>query len=583
MSNSTLKNVSINIVKSLGFAFVLLLLLLSRPHAFSSNKENFYDKDNLNPGVPAPNTKVPLINGAVFDQLQATVVNDVASIIPPCAGSVSNIANLVDSNFNNFSNISITGIGCNAILCVKDANDTYVAGTYAGFRIGTEGLLQVSLGASVQIRTYDNGTLRETYNAVNSLVSINSNLLNADGTATIGFITSSPFDEIRIEYTSLIGLLSYYRVYNAVIQQFSAPSSTDFECNTKTDWSNLHFPVAISAANTGFLTGLCVGCSISNIDNVISESTSDFVSLSMVAGIGNKGAIAVKDVITNYTAGTFAGFKVSSAGLLQASIGATVDIVTYLDGVEQEIYPAVTSSVGVNSSLVDGNGNAMLGFVTTKDFDEIKIEYTSLLNVLFTSQIYGAVVEKFCDGDALACNTETRLVNPDFPVIISNINTGVEGALNIGTSVNNAENLISESETDFATLNLAAGVLNSNVAIAVQNVLESYPIGTYAGFNIATSSLLNVDLLGGFSIKTYNNGVEAETYSGQSILATVGSSLLTRSNRYSIGVVATEEYDEIRLIASNPIAGVNLGTITVYNAFLKKFVRNQLNVMPLTI
>ncbi|WP_026707070.1 Ig-like domain-containing protein, partial [Flavobacterium frigidarium] len=570
MSNSTLKNVSINIVKSLGFAFVLLLLL-SGPQVFGSTNKKNYDKYRLNPGIPVPNTKVPLVNNTVFDQLQATVLNDVGSLTPLCLGQVEDIGNLVDSNFNNFSNISITGIGCNAILSVKDANDTYVAGTYAGFRIGTEGLLRVSLGASVQIRTYDNGTLRETYNAVNSLVSINSNLLNADGTATIGFITSSPFDEIRIEYTSLLlDVLSNYRVYNAIIQQFSAPSSTDFECNTKTDWSNPDFPVAISAANTGFLTGICVGCSISNIDNVISESTSDFASLSMVAGIGNKGAVAVKDVITNYTAGTFAGFKVSSAGLLQASIGATVDIVTYLDGVEQETYPAITSSIGINSSLIDGNGNAILGFVTTKEFDEIKIEYTSLLNVLFSSQIYGAVVEKFCDGDDLACNTETSLINPDFPVVISNENTGVGGVLNIGSSVNNAENLISESETDFATLNLAAGVLNSNVAIAVQNVLGSYPVGTYAGFNIATSSLLNVGLLGGFSIKTYNNGNEAETFSGQSILATVGSSLLTGSNRYSIGVVATEEFDEIRLIAGNPIAGVNLGTINVYNAFVKR-------------
>ena len=179
MSNSTLKNVSINIVKSFGFAFVLLLLLLSGPNAFSSNKKNLYDKDNLNPGVPALNTKVPLINGAVFDQLQATVVNDVGSLTPVCLGQVEDIENLIDNDLTTFSNISITGIGCNAILSVKDANDTYVAGTYAGFRIGTEGLLQASLGASVKIRTYQGGVLRETYNAVNSIVSINSNLLNA--------------------------------------------------------------------------------------------------------------------------------------------------------------------------------------------------------------------------------------------------------------------------------------------------------------------------------------------------------------------------------------------------------------------
>ena len=571
MSNSTLKNVSINIVKSLGFAFVLLLLLLSGPHAFSSNKENLYDKDNLNPGIPAPNTKVPLINGAVFDQLQATVVNDVASIIPPCAGSVSNIANLVDSNFNNFSNISITGIGCNAILSVKDANDTYVAGTYAGFRIGTEGLLQVSLGASVQIRTYDNGTLRETYDAVNSLVRINANLLNADGTATIGFITSSPFDEIRIEYTSLLlDVLSNYRVYNAIIQQFSAPSSTDFECNTKTDWTNPNFPVAISNANTGFLTGVCVGCSVNNTDNVISASTSDFATLTIAAGVGTKGAVAVKDVITNYTAGTFAGFKVGAAGLLQASVAAKVDIITYLEGVPQETYPAVTSTIGINSSLIDGSGNAILGFVTTKEFDEIKIEYTSIVGALFTSQIYGAVIERFCVSADLTCNTETKLTNPAFPVVVNSKNTGISGVLTVGSSVSNSDAILTESDTDFASLNLVAGALDYSASIAVQNVLETYPIGTYAGFNIESSTLLDVGLLKGYSIEAYNNGVKTETFSSDSGLILANSVLLTGSNRSAVGFVSTQEFDEVRLVVSNPIVGVNVGIVKVYNAFVRK-------------
>jgi hypothetical protein len=45
-------------------------------------------------------------------------------------------------------------------------------------RMEPAGLLQVSLGANAQIRTYDNGYLEETYNAVNSC--INSNPLNTD-------------------------------------------------------------------------------------------------------------------------------------------------------------------------------------------------------------------------------------------------------------------------------------------------------------------------------------------------------------------------------------------------------------------
>jgi hypothetical protein len=43
-----------------------------------------------------------------------------------------------------------------------------------------------------------------------------------------------------------------------------------------------------------------------------------------------------------------------------------------------------------------------LGFLTNQSFDEVRIEYNSLVGVLFTA-VYHAVIEKFCAGPDLNC------------------------------------------------------------------------------------------------------------------------------------------------------------------------------------
>ncbi len=84
------------------------------------------------------NLESPWIQGVgpgTYTNLEAKINDNVFSLLPPCAGSVSNVGNLIDGNLNNFAQIDIIGIGCNATIGVrdKDAADTYPAGTFAGF------------------------------------------------------------------------------------------------------------------------------------------------------------------------------------------------------------------------------------------------------------------------------------------------------------------------------------------------------------------------------------------------------------------------------------------------------------------
>lgn len=147
------------------------------------------------------NTESPLVNGPLYNNLTAS--KNVA-----CLGiaSISGEGNLVDGNINNSASvdIAVSAFVCNLTLGVKDGNDTYPSGTWAGFRISTGGLLPgATIGAGVMISTYLNGVLQENYDAGTALAGISLGL-NLGSATNVGFVTTKPFDEVKIRYTSFV-------------------------------------------------------------------------------------------------------------------------------------------------------------------------------------------------------------------------------------------------------------------------------------------------------------------------------------------------------------------------------------------
>jgi Cadherin domain len=509
------------------------------------------------PGL-ACNTKSPFVNGSVFNNLTAT--GSTAGICVPLVSGVSNPSNAVDASLTNFAQINLNGIGCSGSLKIvdSDAADTYPIGTFAGFKISSANLISGSIASTITIRTYNNGSVVETYNAVTSLLGLNASLLNGDGTATIGFITTQPFDGIEITYGSLLGVLNSFQVYHPVIETFCAGPA--LVCNVQTGLNNPSFPTIIDLDQTD-ITGLCVGCSINNSENVISASTSDFASIVLLAGVAGTGSIAVKDQITTYPAGTFAGFNISNPSLINANLLSGLSVETYLNGVLQE-----TSSVGtlvsVSSSLT-GGGAQTVGFVSTLPFNEVKLKVSNLLGILNTTNVYNVVLQKFCAGPALTCTTNTPLINPAYPVIIDGTKSGIGGVACLACSVNNSQNVIDNNLSNSASIVLAAGLL-ANGSIAVKDQITTYPAGTFAGFDIDNVSLIGVNLLGGTTVRTYLNGVQQETSGGNLI-----SLELLSASRQIVGFQTTLPFDEVRITVGN-FASVDLGTTIVYNAVLRK-------------
>ena len=469
---------------------------------------------------------------------------------------------LIDSDLTNnaTSNFGLLGVGTSHSFKVTDGNTTYASGTFAGFKISAgASILSLNLLNNVVIKTYINNVEQESFSGASLL---NLSLLSGAGSDIVGFNTSKPFDAVEIELNSGLSLLSSTKIYHAVIRQYTAGPA--LACNTATKMSLPAYPVIINSVNTG-VSGISVGSGVSNVENAISSSDTDYATINSTIAVGATASIAIKDQLTDYPAGTYAGFEISNSNLLNLSVLGRLTISTYLNGVERETFSGNNLLAGV--SLLDSGGRFKVGFVSTQVFDEVKLSIDQSVGVtLGETRVYGAVFQSFCAGPALVCNTPTKMTSPVYPVFIDPEKSGFEGLVSVG-SVSNIENVVSANDSDYASINFLVSALGRG-SIAVKDQLIDYPAGTYTGFEISNSSLLDVSVLGNIAVTTYSNGVERETFSGNNLLA--GVSLLASNNRFKVGFVASQSFDEVRISINQPV-GLNLGETRVYGAVFQSF------------
>ena len=525
------------------------------------------------------NVKLPLVNNGSFDNLSATISEGIVGgggII--CAGTVPGVGNLVNSDTEDFAQINfVTAVGaCDVTLSVAETDaDEYAAGTFAGFRIGSAGLLQVSIGGSVTIETFNDGSSTgETLDVVSTGIGLNSSLIEPDGTAIVGFVTTQAFDEIRITYTTLLGIALSFQIYHAVIETFAAGPALD--CNVQTSMNNPTFPTIIDAAETGIDDLLCAACTITDAENVISASTADYATITLGAavGAGETASLAVVDVLTDYPAGGFAGFNISNADLVGVDLLSGITVTTFLNGAEQESSGDIgVNLASVNSTLLTGTGTQLVGFITSAPYDEVKLTISNGIGALNTTLVYDAVFQAFCAGPALACNEQTLMNSPTFPTIINNEETGMDDLLCVGCTIADAGNVISDDPNDFATISFTAAVgITQSGSISVQDVLTDYAAGGFVGFNISSDNLVDANILAGLTVTTFLNGTEQESSEdvGNSLVSASSSLLTSGSGDQLVGFVTTMDYDEVKLTVTNALAGV-LNETEVYSAVFQGF------------
>src|SRR5690606_4589411 len=210
-------------------------------------------------------------------------------------------------------------------------------------------------------------------------------------------------------------------VHYAVLEAFCEGPWDQEPCNTPIAVSKPAYPLTIDYELTG-ATGINLGI-VDDPEAVISESTTDYATLSnIVSAIGSL-SIAVEDQITDYPAGTFVGFDIESTALLDINVLQGVSIATWLNGGLQE----TTTGTGllIGADVRDGPSRQVVGFVTNTDVDKVQLIIPNLADVeLGVTRVYSAIFQKFCEGEELPCNTQSPITAPDYPVYINGDHTG---------------------------------------------------------------------------------------------------------------------------------------------------------------
>ncbi|MBU3821595.1 DUF11 domain-containing protein [Flavobacteriaceae bacterium XHP0103] len=528
----------------------------------TSSSEFIVYTDGIQYPVPC-NTENPVaITSVGFTDL--TVEEDTNGI------DATGLNNIIDADATNYAVVSTTiGLGVTHAITVTDntSGEFFESGSYAGFLIENSSVIQADLLNAISITTYLDGAQQET-NTSTSLIAIDSPILGTDQ-YYVGFYSTMDYDAIEISISSLVDVLSTTRIYHAVTNNFC--EGPELVCNTATAVTKPDFPVRVVDEHTG-TGGLLTLGSVNNINRAIDSNPNNYASIDLFAGVIGTASIAFKDEITDYQVNTYAGFDIENASILSTDLIDAITISTYLDGVLVESKTGGTELLPVDSGLLfTGSESMRLGFVASAPFDEVQLSLSQTVSVdLGSTRVYGMILQSFCPG-TIDCDVPYVLSNPDNSVIINNNHTGTDGVACMACEVDNAINVISEDNSDFALINVVANVAGT-ASISVQDVLMDYPSGTEAGFVIRdTNDLLEADLLNSLTITTYLDGVQQDQETGANLLALEALGLVnitptSTDSFYIVSFTTTTSFDEIQLTVASLVGVVN--SIEVYGSYV---------------
>ncbi|GAB3026637.1 hypothetical protein GCM10027051_34310 [Niabella terrae] len=517
--------------------------------------------------VPDCNTLTPLVQTAY----PAIVNSGTTGVAEVNVGLLSDIFadldNIVDANTSNAGTITLPALNVltTAYVSVTSAGVTsYPAGYFAGFDISNSTLAGLGLASNVSIVTYLDGTQQESATGDNLLLS--APLLSGSSRSTIGFVTTLPFDEIRYVVAQPANVsLGTTSIYAAVIKQFCAGTLV---CNTPTPMNAASQPVYIDIENTGVEGAACVSCAINNVNNIIDGNTTTAATLNFAVGALSTQSLAVRDAVTDYPAGTYAGYDIEMPTLLSLSVPNAVVITLMNDGAVVQTTTGPALLAGVSTGLLTSSSRQHVGVIATVPFDEVKITFNSAVGAnLGTVMVYDVIWQQNCTSP-LVCNTINQLVTPNFGVVIDGARTGFNGLVTAASTVRDASNVINSNLTDFATIEVAVGAL-ADGSIAVVDGANTFPAGTFAGFLIRDQSppLLLADLLKGITITTYNNGVPQESRTTTQLLGlTVVVPILGNYGLKNVGFTTTLPYDEIQITVADLVNAALPRKIDVFGA-----------------
>lgn len=385
----------------------------------------------------------------------------------------------------------------------------------------------------------------------------------------------------RTNYLLLLALL--LSSFNISAQQ------SELACNTVTNWTT-------PTVNFNPISGH-TGTTLTNSGNITDGNEASGATLTLVSrryseGLGVCNAttsasvqIDINDAPREYNRGNFVGIITSANPL------STFDSFTFtmLNASGNPIGSALTPTV---TNL--GGGNFRVSVITPSEagtFTGIRISATldapgglactaGLGSATNTEsiQIRNIAQVNYCAGVELACNARTTPSFPSYNVSVSSGQSGLLSTLLGGlglSAVINPGDLVSPSTTDYASfislVGLSLGsITNEERYIAVTDNVTTYPAGTFAGFVIENNNLISLSLLDKYQIelRDSNGALVQPAISGPSLLLSGG--LLTGSGPKTIGVIAGQPFNQVRLV-EKPGIGASVAVETrIYTAVFRK-------------
>ncbi|WP_020558403.1 Ig-like domain-containing protein [Thiofilum flexile] len=339
--------------------------------------------------------------------------------------------------------------------------------------------------------------------------------------------------------------------------------------NVTTPWVQSTYNVTASSARSPNILCTPLTCpTISNLTNVTDANLTNYASIDFpVLGVLAYAEIGVKEASISYPAGTFAGFRIEKVGgLLDAGLFDNITVTTYLGGVARQ---TVSGSSLVDASLLGliGSGSSgpfNIGFWTAQSFDEVRFKISQPVGLSLggETRVYSALLEQAGAGPALACNADqgTSWTKPAYPVRINSTRTGLSGVC-VGCEVTGASNIIDSDGSNYATINILAGLLATGSISVEDPITTSYPAGSFAGFSVEDTGGLGLGLLNALTLTTYLNGIQQESKGGGDLL-----DLPLFVGKHVVSFQTSLPFNEVRLTAAS-LLGVNTH-IRVYETVL---------------
>ena len=203
------------------------------------------------------------------------------------------------------------------------------------------------------------------------------------------------------------------------------------------------------------------------------------------------------------------------------------------------------------AQLLAGQGDpTQLEFVSTADFDQVEIEFGSVVNLNPLSNLGTSLNMSVYYAYGIGPNQAAQVVG-----FTSNSSSAAPGPFSTAGcpgKVTSPGNATDSDPTNYATF---SSLLAVGCSAQLQVGLTGTAPGTYrAGFVLGKgNTLLDASVLGGLTLRTYKNGVPQESAAGASLL---GLSVLP-DNKSLVSFPATMPFDAVSIERTDAVAALD--------------------------